>query len=351
MNAQNWTRAGSCGTTDQQGARIMKTCNGLKIVASVLALQFAAGCASTLVTDNLPAGSNKGFVEFHCNNNPGWLMPIMQLVDGSEKDVGNTGSFTTDKARRVACLPGTNTFFIKPNSCVKRVDALVYSGKVTPVIITFRLISDGGDTAQSKANGPHLDIDAVVLQPFPVGGDGGMAFRSGRATPAAMPSLGHVDSVSLAPEGARIGYVEFLNQSEREGAAVHAAIRYRDPQGVVSVRASGKGGALRSAVFFDNSARDIFVCPVGTNIFLLSSPRGKDRGETPVQVIVHEGLVTPVAMRFAVQHSAKNDFVDGFWQGMRPNAVSEPDATIEATPLAPTQPGAELQAYIGVGSR
>lgn len=324
-----------------------------RLLAPLVGLLFAGGCASVLLTDHLPLGDEKGYVEFFCDNDSSRLLPITQLLDGREIDVGNTGSFAANKRRRVACVPGASVFFIKPRSCVKRVDVAVNNGMVTPVRLTYRVLSAKGAEQWTYADAPHLDIDIAVQPPTPVGAydlrDRNNS-RSDGATQLRAVSAGYIDSVNLVPQGRKAGWVEFRNESTGEAHAVHADIRYCDPMGEVSLRESSRGGALRNGVFFDERARNIFACPVGTNRFLLSSPRNKARGDTPVQVFVREGMVTPVSLRFIVQRGFKNDFADGFWRASGRES-SEPDAIVEAVPDKPRAPTDEFYRYIGGGNR
>lgn len=249
------------------------------------------------------------------------LIPITHLVNGKEIDVGNTGSWDGTQHRRVACLPGTNTFFIKNSSLVKRVDVVVSNNMVTPVVLTFNrlsrnyLPSQPGYGFQETIRSSDLiryDATLTIQSPLPVSDYDKLLSDSTQQkvnddlfypAPFARQCSFMADSVDLAPLNSQKGYVHVFYNSKGKLKEINSGIQYFDPTGDVAVRWGRKNGFFNPIKYWDNRATHLFICPVGTNSFLFYDDviQGHVRWQKKLQVVVKEGMVTPVIISFDAQ--------------------------------------------------
>lgn len=266
-------------------------------------LLIFSGCASVLVTDDLSSQAEKGYVEFFAGTGKSpLLINITQLVDGKERPVGNTGSFSAGKHRRVACLPGSHTFIVRSGQGVKRIDVVVSRQMITPVVIQYRLQSKSQNTVQmSTYTRIRADYDVVALKSIPVD-----RYEQdlvdlkktewGDSLPAAGLGMGQtaydVDAIVVSPPGVPVGYVEFIPTGEGKKPGLNVTVHYRDPRGDIAIRSPNSRG------FYADIDRCIARCPAGTNTLVFSSASGRMPGES-FNVVVQEGWVTPVEVHFS----------------------------------------------------
>lgn len=286
----------------------------------VFCVSLLTGCATVLITDNIPNAQEKGYVELYCSNKrPPLILECTQLINGKEVAVGNTGIMNASQHRRIACLPGTHTFFIRTQDCVERVDVVVSNGMVTPIVFTFKKHSEKRFYNYSLI---ILDCDIRVEQPMsttdyenrithPTVERKDEGYVSSLLT---FPATFHqIDTVSLHDRKSDYGYVNFFTDNifvTADGSILNLGvyISYCDPKGaIVPLRSQN----LRRCDAFIPRPRNFFSCPVGTNMFILSLPNktGGIQTNMNINIPVYAGFVTPVDLNYeTTQDDGRNIF-------------------------------------------
>ena len=142
----------------------------VKPVGLILYLFLVGGCGIPL-TDNVPPGVPKGYIEFYQAENKKFpaAVKICQVSNGQEQFIGSLGGSVPK--RRVAARPGLHTFTVECGTLKETIKAEVFDGKITPVGILITVIGvtqSGGLVPGERITTTYFfEADFTVESPIP----------------------------------------------------------------------------------------------------------------------------------------------------------------------------------------